>query len=422
MILFIRQILAIASKELKILWRDRQALALLFLMPTFFILVMSFALEGVFEAGTRSRPLEVLVVNLDRGDLAARTIAATKHLDGLTLMDGDGGSVLSQASAEALIRDGKYRFALVFQPDYSERLADPAGIGENTRRPAALTLIADPAVNGQLQSIVRGAVESIAEQMRLAVRLPEEIQAMFNAVPDVADEVLEESGGRLADIEALITDPAQRFALQMVAPERYGRDRRPTSTEQNVPAYAIFGVFFIVLTLAKSFLRERADGTWARLRAAPLPRPIFMAGKLLPYYLVNLLQVALMFAVGVLVFDLRIGDPLAFLAISLATAAAANGMGMLVAALGRSEAQVDTLAVLLAITLSALGGIMVPAYVMPELLQTLSRLTPHAWALAGYQDVIVRGLGVREILPEAGVLLGFAAGFMGVGLWGLRRD
>ncbi|MGZ8219871.1 hypothetical protein, partial [Methylomagnum sp.] len=79
----LHQISAIAAKEFKILWRDRQALALLFLMPAFFILVMSFALEGVFEAGTKARPLDILVVNQDRGDLAALTLAAVRQLEGL---------------------------------------------------------------------------------------------------------------------------------------------------------------------------------------------------------------------------------------------------------------------------------------------------------------------------------------------------
>jgi ABC-2 type transport system permease protein len=93
-----------------------------------------------------------------------------------------------------------------------------------------------------------------------------------------------------------------------------------------------------------------------------------------------------------------------------------------VAALGKTEPQVNSLSVLLAVTLSALGGMMVPTFIMPDLMKTLSLFTPHAWALAGYHDVIIRGLGVREVLTETAVLLGFASFLFVIALWRFRFD
>jgi ABC-2 type transport system permease protein len=119
---------------------------------------------------------------------------------------------------------------------------------------------------------------------------------------------------------------------------------------------------------------------------------------------------------------MTLGNGPALILVSLALAAAANGLGLLVAALGKSEAQVNSLSVLLAVTLAALGGMMVPAFVMPGFMKTLSLFTPHAWALAGYHDAIIRGLGLREVLPETGVLLGFAALFFAGALWRFRFD
>jgi ABC-2 type transport system permease protein len=127
-----------------------------------------------------------------------------------------------------------------------------------------------------------------------------------------------------------------------------------------------------------------------------------------------------MFAVGVVFFDLRLGNIPALILVSLALSAAANGLGLLVATIGRTEAQVNGLSVLLAITLSALGGMMVPAFVMPGFMKTLSQFTPHAWALAGYHDVMIRGLGMRDVLGETGVLFGFSALFFLLALWRFR--
>jgi ABC-2 type transport system permease protein len=222
-----------------------------------------------------------------------------------------------------------------------------------------------------------------------------------------------------ADIGSL---GSRRVPLQVVPLRSLVNNRQPTSTEQNVPGYTIFGVFFIVLTLASSFIQEKNDGTFQRILAAPLSKAALILGKLLPYYLVNLVQIALMFAVGVAFFDLRLGNIGALFLISLALSASANGMGLLVAAVGKTEAQVNGLAVLLAITLSALGGMMVPVFLMPGFMKTMSLFTPHAWALAGYHDVMIRGLGVSAVLDEAGVLLGFSVLFFLIALWRFRFE
>ena len=132
---------------------------------------------------------------------------------------------------------------------------------------------------------------------------------------------------------------------------------------------------------------------------------------------------ALMFAMGVAVFHISLGnDPLALVIMAAATAAAANGLGLLVTALAKTREQMTSISSLLSVTLAALGGMMVPTFIMPQTLQVISKITPHAWALQGFQDVIVRGLGVQAVLPEAGVLMGFAIIFFGVAIWRFRFE
>jgi ABC-2 type transport system permease protein len=154
--------------------------------------------------------------------------------------------------------------------------------------------------------------------------------------------------------------------------------------------------------------------------AAPISKSALLVGKLLPYYLVNLLQIGLMFLVGVVCFKIRLGQMQALIVVSFALAACANGLGLMVAALGRTEAQINALGVFFAVVLSALGGMMVPSFVMPELMQALSRLTPHAWALSGYHDVMLRGLGIADVFEETAVLLGLAVSFYLIALWRFR--
>ena len=423
----LRQILAITLKELKVVWLDREALALLFAMPMFFILVMSLALQGVFEAGTKGRPVEVLVVSTDGGPLAEQVIQDLKGVEGVTLIEKADGVPLNLETAEALIRRGNYPLAISFGPGFSERILQTRGMPETEK--GTITLISDPATNLQLLASVKGVIRSTVERRVLSATLPQRMRQAFenqtSGQPLNAnsyDRNREEQLRRILEVATQGNPADSGVVFVNASPKGFSEGRRPTATEQNVPAYTIFGVFFIVLTLASSFLREKQDGTFQRILTAPLPKTALLIGKLLPYYVVNLIQIALMFSVGTLLFNMTLGNGPALILVSLALAAAANGLGLLVAALGKSEAQVNSLSVLLAVTLAALGGMMVPAFVMPGFMKTLSLFTPHAWALAGYHDAIIRGLGLREVLPETGVLLGFAALFFAGALWRFRFD
>ena len=411
----IRQIIAITLKELKVLWLDREALALLFAMPMFFILVMSFALEGVFEAGSKGHPIEILVVHQDGGRLSEQAIADLKRMEGLILIETHEGVPLTSDKAEQLIGRGVYPLALLFPEGYTEQILKNAN--DPKKGKAIVYLISDPAMNLQLLATVKGAVQGAIERRVLLARIPQRLKEMFGTL-----------GGTEGQLDNMLEDPniseRGRSGVDFIHtfPKGFNAGRRPTATEQNVPAYTIFGVFFIVLTLASSFLQEKKDGTFQRILAAPLSKTALLIGKLLPYYLVNLIQIAMMFCIGVVVFGMKLGYLPALVVVSLALAAAANGLGLLVAALGITEAQVNGLSVLLAITLSALGGMMVPTFIMPNLMKTLSLFTPHAWALAGYHDIIIRGLGMKDVLTEMFVLLGFASFFFVIALWRFRFD
>ena len=196
---------------------------------------------------------------------------------------------------------------------------------------------------------------------------------------------------------------------------------RPSAVTHNVPAWTLFGVFFIAGQLASSVLEEKKLGTFRRLLAAPVSKAGVLLGKLAPYLLVNLAQVATMFAVGVFVLPLvgaprlELGSPVALAAISLAASLSATGLGLLIASLAKTTEAIGSFGALLVVTMAALGGVMVPRTVMPESMRLLGLATPHAWALGAYQDVLVRGAGL-------GAVLGFAALFFAFAAWRFRWE
>lgn len=416
----LRQLLAIAFKDLLVLARDRTAVVLLFIMPVVFILVMTPALQGTFGGDVKHNPARLLWVDEDKGAIGAAILADLRSLPGLEVIDhGDDGVPLSRSAAEVLIADGEHRAALVLPAGFSAQVTDPAG------EPAEVLLIADPATSDQWLAPVRGMIQGYIERRaavaRVRARLQRQIsQAVARTAPSQAPAT-RQLGDAL--VKPLAGDSPSAISVAIQAPASLRMGARPTSAQQNVPGYTIFGVFFIVHALAVSILREKQDGTFRRLLLAPLSRTALLLGKLVPFYAITLIQIALMFTVGVLVFGLQLGHSVAALVLlSLAVSASATSLGLLVAAMGRTAEQISGISLLLVTTLAALGGTMVPTYLMPGFMQVLAKASPHAWALEGYQDVLVRGLGVAAILPEMSVLWTFTALFLAVALWRFRFD
>lgn len=411
----IRQIRSVTWKDLKILFTDVGGVATLFLMPLMFIVVMGSATQGMYDTSASDQPRHLPCVNLDEGTLAAEVIAQIDALDGIQVELYWAEETMTRAQAEALVSEGERSAAVVFPVDFSAQVEARLDSPDAT---ATIELISDPAVSTQfiapIQAMVFGMAERVAEVALAPDRLSAELSGVLAGVPGVDQFSL--------DGISLEPEESSVITLSRVAPAEMDVEVFPDSYQQSVSGYTVFGVFFIVSAISSSILREKHDGTFRRLLAAPLPKPALLAGKLVPYYLVNLIQVAVMFAVGVLLFGMELGDPAAMVVISMALAAAATGMGILVATFGKTETQIDGLATLLTLAMSALGGCLIPSFVMPEFMQSLARFVPHYWAMQGYQDALVRGYGVAGILPEAGALVGFAAVFFLVGVWRFRFD
>jgi ABC-2 type transport system permease protein len=424
----IYQIVAITLKEFKVLLRDRGAFIVLFILPIAFILVMTTALQGVFNTGGSNNPVALLVVNQDQGPIAAKVLYDLHSNSSLALFEQLNGKPLTRQAAEDLIVAHKYSIAIVFPPDFSDSILKAASDPKAVK--AVVSFVADPAVGSRLIAPTRGLVQGIIEREAFIAQVPQQTIERFDQLAAEAPQdqavLIRDLGARYStQLNSVQSNAISNLGVdtQVVTPTSYVAIHKPSSAEQNVPGYTIYGVFFIISTISVSLFREKNEGTFRRLQAAPISRATLLAGKLIPYYLINLIQIVLMFAVGVLVFHISLGvHPLALVPISLATAAAATGLGMLIASLGKTQEQVGSLSMVISIVMSALGGIMVPISVMPAFMQKLALVIPHYWALTGFQDVIVRGLGMSAVLPVVGVLLCYALVFWVVALWKFRFE
>ncbi len=431
----IQQILATTWKDLKILLKDFGGLTNLFLMPTVFIFVMTLALGNFFSGGS-DNPIEILVVNNDMGTIGAQIVDGLKATEGFTVETEWDGETLTRAKAEALITDEKHSIAVIIPADFSDTIEQsvfdtPTG---ETPQKAQIDLVVDPTLSSQIVGPVKGTLKGLSQQALMTGVAPRGIDLFLDQIDQTSDTPMAaETRDSLREKAVRSTagggDTSSVLEVVQKQPAGMEIEQTPNSVQQYVPGWTLFGVFFIAQTLATSLLEEKKVGTFRRLLVAPMSRAALLLGKLTPFLIVNLVQIVLMFAVGVFIMPfvgapkLELGrHPEALILISLAASLTATGLGLLIAALAKTAEQISGLGTLLAVTMAALGGVMVPRYVMPDFMRTIGLISPHAWALTAYQDVLVRGYDVARILPEVGVLMGFAVVFFGVALWRFKWD
>jgi ABC-2 type transport system permease protein len=414
----LRHILAITWKDLKILVRNRAALLVLFAMPVGFVLVMTTATGGLFTRGQGN--ISVLVVNEDQGNVSTQIIEGLKAAEGFKVETEWEGQTLTTAKAEELIISRKRQLALIFPADFSQNILGGALPSQNLQSPAStIQLMLDPALSQQFTGPIIGTLQGLVLQALTPIGIEHLLE---QTAPGMSQQQ------RLAIVEQAKQKTLTGVSIKQIAPPGMKVSQLPNTTQQNVPSYTLFGVFFICQVIALSFIREKQDGTFRRLLVAPISKSALLIGKLLPYYIVNLIQIVLIFAAGIWIVPLlgnpalNLGNPAGLIVVSLATAAAASGLGLLVATLAKTAEAAGGLGALIAVMMAAIGGCFVPAFVMPNFMQTLSKIVPHAWALQGYQDVLVRGYSASQVMPEVGVLLIFTAVFFGLALWRFKFD
>lgn len=417
----LRQLATAIAKETRLIVRDRQALAILFVMPVVFVTILSLALRDVFTERAGAT-FDVLIVNQDPGLVGQKLTASfanDRHYRVTQQTDR-----LSDDDLTGLVTSGRYRFALSIPARAtaqarSRALAQVRTDGQRRSDPVAveIRLYADPTLRADHRAMVvafaNGALRAIESQL-IAERIADLARTPFGTSTVSAPTLA---------APQLFTELADPYE----APSRHLPT--PTSVQQNAPAWTLLAMFFLAVPLSVTFIKERAQGSLLRLQSMPVPGWVLLGGKIVPYLVINQIQLVLILAVGVYGLPLLGGDrltlghaPAGIALLGVSASLAAIGFALVIATLARTPEQATTAAATVILILAAIGGIMVPKLVMPPVMQQLAELSPFSWGLEGFLDLFVRGGGVREMLPEAGQLLAFAVVCFVIALLRFRRD
>ncbi|MBN2276088.1 MAG: ABC transporter permease [Bacteroidales bacterium] len=441
-----RKFFSIVYKEYLQLIRDLPGLTILFLMPAVMLVVITLTQEKVLIG--RESGMKIIIVNADASHLGNRIESELKANISFKLV-----TYTSQKEAEHDVFSGKYQMMVVIPEGSTERLLTPARLriqdtsgGKKTDEQAGIIVMYDPAVmkiyKDMLVSSLQLIIESTAQRLFME-KYSEELKS------DIAQQIANyKKQMLLIDLDDEIPDfPYRKQVMQQIQsavekkaeepvnikfpvnPLSYRNlvkieetsagnssyDLKPDIIKNNVPAFILFAMFFIVLPLAGSIIHEKQQGTKDRVLILPVSGFTIFSGKILVYLIICILQFLLMIGIGRFIIPLISHLPpltlnvdlLALVVIVIASGLAAIGFGLLIGTFSNTYGQAAPLGSVIVVILAIMGGIFVPAFMMPDIIRKISIISPMRWGTDAFFSIFARGAGVKIVLPQLLPLLIF---------------
>ena len=363
----------LASKDIQLFLVDKKAAALCFLVP----IILASGFGYVFSKPLQNEDLKLplLVVREDNSPLAI------KLADALLKSTKLEAAPASREEALRKIERRSARIALVIPKDFASQIA-------LKKKVPAIEILHHPS-----SSLESKWAEGIFTEI-----------AFREAAPELLGFWLPGAS-----------------SLKLERPFEVKKEPFPTGMDISRQAYShsfsgmtMQYLLFWGMDCGLLLLRERRQGIWKRLKAAPIPIPTLLGGKIIATALIALTQILFTFSFGSLVFGVTInGSILGFLIMAIATALLSAATGLLIAAVGGTENRARSMAILSILSLSILGGLWLPSFMLPLYVQNFSLLLPTTWMIKGFEGVIWQGMGLIDASYCALVTLFFSAIFIG---------
>ena len=358
--------------------RDRTAIFFLFLLPVMIVFVIGTSTSGFDE-------LAVGVVDDGAGPIGAQLVEALDATEALEVATYDSTDGMRTDLRRGVIDTG---------------VVLPAGMDATLRAggDVPLTVFADQVNTAQLAafSAVNGVVADEAAVLQAASFSTDQVGGTLEANLAVVDTV---SGAtRPFDVSVDVVDS--------------GSDFLPEGFSYSAPTMLVLFVFINAVAQGGAVIATRDLGIYERMLAGPVTTKAIVAGETVAYFGVAVAQSAIILTVGAVAFGVDWGDPLAAAALVGVWAFVGTGAGMLAGTLFRTPEQATSIGPPVGIAFAMLGGCMWPLEIVPDFMQAIGHLIPHAWAVDGWITLLSRDGTLLDIGTELLVLTGFAVALL----------
>lgn len=403
-------------KEFLLLKRDFGGLIILFVMPLVLIITITLIQDSTFRTVTESK-IPVVLIDNDKGEISKSVIENLNKSGQFEIVSSLDGKNLTEDSAKEAVFKGKFQLAIIIPENLSkdlqlkvnqnvDKIISNFGIGDLSEEPKKdslpqiinkkeVRLYFDPATQATFKSNVKSSIDKMISQIET-----KSIYATFQ-------EQLGEGEEPIFEQESFIT-------FKEIVPTVDNKEILPNSVQHNVPAWTLFAIFFIIVPLSINIVKEKGQGTQIRLLTNPVPYYVVIAGKTITYLVICMIQFYLMVLVGMYLFpylslptlDLD-GKFFLMSVVALFSGLAAIGFGILLGTIAKTQEQSAPFGATSVVILAAIGGVWVPVFAMPKVMQVISHISPMNWGLNAFYDVLLRKADAIEILPEIFLLLLF---------------
>ena len=399
-------------KEILLLKRDLGGVIILFIMPLVLVITVTLIQDNTFKQ-TSNAKIPILLVDNDRGKVSQSVNENLQKSNAFEVITQLDGNLIAETEAREAVFKGKYQMAIVIPEHLSSDLQSK--IDQNVNKIMTSFGVGD--------SSAITTIEKKITQKEVKLYFDPAVQLGFkNGVMSSIDKMISqiETQSIYAAFQEQIEDGEFNFEqknfinFKEIVPTVNNREVKPNSVQHNVPAWTLFAMFFIVIPLSINIVKEKSQGTFVRLRTNPVRSWVVIVGKTITYLIICMIQFYMMLAVAIFLFP-HLGLPALNLNFSLMLMSvvalfcgfAAIGYGILVGTIAKTQEQSAPFGSTSVIILAAIGGVWVPVFAMPRIMQVIAQCSPMNWGLNAFYDVILRNAGILDVLPEITLLFLF---------------
>ena len=400
-------------KEILLLKRDIGGLIIIFIMPLILIITVTLIQDSTFKNYEQTK-VPVIFVDNDKGDVSQLIVEQIKKNKSLELVTGK----YNENSAKKAVFGGEYQLAIVLPKNLSNDL----NTNINSKVETILASLGySEAVADNVQNAATNATRVKAKEIHFyfdpatSVYFKNDVQNTIDKIiVDIENQKIYNAFQEQLGSDVSMKDDDNLIAYREILPVKDKKDVKPNSVQHNVPAWALVAMFFIVIPLSVNLVKEKNQGTVVRVLSSPTPYYIHVLGKTSTYLMICIIQFLMMLSVGIYLFPYLglpafeiSGQLFKLLIITVFAGLAAIGFGILIGTVAETQEQGAPFGATAVIVLAALGGIFVPVFLMPEIMQKVAEFSPMNWGLQAYHNIIMREGSILSTIPQLTLLFSF---------------